>query len=379
MRILFVGESWFGSCARSLREALTRRPELLLDDLAEDCYLPRYRGLWPRLGARLLRPAGRRDLHRALLERVRGFAPDLLLTYKGTGLDARLLARVRALGCPTVNVYPDCSPHAHGRRHRAAVGCYDLVVSTKPFHVDRWKSFYGYSNPCVFVPQGYDPTLHLVPTPPPAPDLDLILAAYWRPEYGRLMREVAARLDGSGVTVGIGGYGWERERSALPADWLLAGPLHGRRYVDWLRRGRICLAPVTREPVVDGVPQPGDEDSTRTYELAAAHCCFIHRRTPYLATVYDEATEVPMFDTPADLVALVRWLLPRELERHRLAAAAHRRAVPSYSLDARAADLTMVLQRFLDRRRGAGPGIAPVGQAPRRETAPSPRCPGGAG
>jgi hypothetical protein len=42
------------------------------------------------------------------------------------------------------------------------------------------------------------------------------------------------------------------------------------------KAGRICVAPLTRDVLISGTCQPGDEDTTRTYELVAAHCFFIH-------------------------------------------------------------------------------------------------------
>ena len=39
MRILFVGESWLGSCARSLKEAMTRQPGVDLDEVNEDLHV----------------------------------------------------------------------------------------------------------------------------------------------------------------------------------------------------------------------------------------------------------------------------------------------------------------------------------------------------
>jgi hypothetical protein len=229
------------------------------------------------------------------------------------------------------------------------VGAYDLVISTKPFHPERWQGVYGYQNRCVFVPQGYDPALHLVDAPPSNARFDVVLVATWRPEYGALMKALAAALAGRGVSVGIGGSGWMARREDFPSEWEFAGGLQGRSYVEWLRQGRICIAPVTRELVISGARQPGDEDSTRTYELAAAHCFFIHRRTDCVRKLYDEASEVPMYDTADELAEKITHYLPLADERSRMAAAAHRRAVPAYSIDARAEVIASIVRSRLGR------------------------------
>lgn len=318
-----------------------------LDEIAEEAFVPRPRARWLRAVNRILRPAYRQEFYQQILIRVEALKPDVVMMYKGFPIEAGFVRQLQEKGCNVVNVYPDVSPHAHGAVHKEAIGAYDLVISTKIFHPALWQSVYGYNNTCVFVPQGYDPAIHLVGQPPTAPRFDVALAATWRPEYGELMKSLGKLLGGRDISVGIGGNGWMAHREEFPSDWAFAGGLQGRAYVEWLRSGRVCLAPVTREVVINGTRQPGDEDTTRTYELAAAHCFFIHRRTPYALSLYDESAEVPMFDTPEELAEKILYFLPRVDERNRIALAAHRRAVPAYSLDRRAEQVVSAIEVFL--------------------------------
>lgn len=352
MKILFVGESWLGSCARSLREALARKPSVVLDEINEDAFFPKHRKKWLRGLHRLLGPQYRRELGDAIVSRVHRLQPDVVMTYKGNSVDAELLQRIkRALpSVVTVNVYPDCSPHAHGARHREAVGEYDLVISTKPYHPAVWATTYGYRNACRFVPQGYDPILHLVDVPPAKAELDITMVATWRPEYHRLMLELARELGDSVITVGIGGNGWPAHAGDLPTHWYLPGEVTGRAYIQFLRSGRICIAPLNREMNIKGQIQPGDVDTTRSYELAAAHCFFLHQRTPYIQTVYDEASEVPMFDDATDIAAHLHDFLGRPDDRAAFALRAHSRAVPDYSMDARAGRIIEEVAAFRARQ-----------------------------
>lgn len=338
-RILFVGETWRGSSARSMREALETLPSVKLDDVGEDHYLPKHRTKVLRGFNRLLRPWQVGDLEREIWAKLRVSRPDVLLVYKGSGVRAHCVRRAKAEGITTVNIFPDYSPHAYGAALREAIGEYDLVVSTKPFHPAAWHSTYGYANECVCVPHGYDPAVHYWADPPSLQDLDVVLAASWRPQYHALVLSIAKELAGRGAKVGLAGSGWHERASEFPAGWQIAGALHGRAYGEWLRRGKIAIAPVHRDVVIDGMRQPGDEDTTRTYELAAAHCFFVHRRTEYVRTVYDERNEVPMWDSPDELLDLIRHYLPRNAERRTMAAAAHARAVPVYSIPGRAAQV----------------------------------------
>lgn len=336
VKILFVGETWCGSSARSLRDALSACKDVQIDDVGEDHYFPRYRGLLLRLANRLLSPWQHRELERAILSGLASGEQEVLVVYKGRCINKELVEIAKARGLLTVNVFPDLSPHVHGHSLRSAIGSYDLVISAKPFHPEGWSGLYGYSNRCVCVPHGYDPAIHLWDEPPLKQPLDVVLAATWREEYGELVQSFAHATSHARLKVGIAGAGWLERRSRLPKEWEFVGPLAGRSYSKWLRQGKIVISPVQTRVVIAGRCQPGDEDTTRTYELAAAYCFFAHKRTPFVQTVYDERREVPMWGDVEELASLVMHYLPREGERRAMAAAAHARAVPHYSIPSRA-------------------------------------------
>jgi hypothetical protein len=356
MRILYVGESWNGSSARSMREALANLAGVDMDDLGEDHYFPKVRSLMVRGINCLLQPWYCAELERDIAARLAVLRPDVLMVYKGSGVSAAAVRRAKQAGVFTVNIFPDCSPNAHGAKLNAVMGEYDLVVSTKPFHPAGWETIYGYRNHCVCVPHGYNPAVHYWPEPPGVQDYDVVLAATWRLQYQTLLQRLGAVLNGTSLRVGIIGAGWLERSSQFPSDWEIAPALRGRAYGEWLRRGRIAIAPVHRDMVVRGVCQPGDEDTTRTYNLAAAGCFFLHRRTPFVQTIYDEVTEVPMWDDPEELAMLVRKYLPLEAERRAMAARAHARAVPDYSIPKRAEQVLAHVEAALEDKRGVGSG-----------------------
>ena len=355
VKILFVGDTWQGSTARSMREALTALPDVAMQEISEDHYFHGGTALRVRVTNRLLRPWNLVRLRRAIMARIGSQRPDVLMVYKGHGVSAAAVRAAKQAGVFTVNVFPDYSPHAYGAQLKAAMGEYDLVVSTKPFHPEGWKAIYAYNNRCVFVPHGYDPEVHLWTTPSTDHDFDLLLAATWRQQYQDVMQGLSEALAGRSLRVGIIGSGWTERRKALPQDWHVAPALTGRAYGQWLRRGRIVIAPVHREVIVDGVRQPGDEDTIRTYELAAMSCFFLHRRTPYVQTLYDERTEVPMWDSAEELAALVVRYLPLEEERREMAARAHARAVPVHSFPNRARQVLEHVTAGLARSRESAP------------------------
>lgn len=350
LRLVFIGDSWQGSSARSLREALLANPGVFVNDIAEDRFRAPFRGLILRLANRVLRPLQLREFDQAVRQTAGAVEPDAVVVYKGSAVRAPLIRELQEAGFPVVNVFPDYSPHAYGSDLRTAIGEYDLVISTKPFHPPMWHTVYRYTNPCVCVPHGYDPYVHLWEEPPLQPAYDVGFCASWRPEYERLLRALAQHLDTS-VSVAIAGTGWPAHMAAFPAHWHCAGARMGRSYGEFLRSLRVAIAPVNREVVINGTRQPGDEDTTRTYELAAAYCFFLHQRTDYVESIYDSEEEVPLWSDALELAQLIRRWLPDEAGRRRLAARAHQRAVPAYSIPSRATSVLQHIERLVESRK----------------------------
>lgn len=344
MKILFVGESWLGSCARSLKESLERLEEIKIDQVNEDMYFSKKNTVFRRITNRILSSYFLMKFERKVLSKVDNIKPDVVICYKGYHVHKKLIEKLKAKKCFVVNVYPDLSPHNHGKRHKIAVGGYDLVISTKVFHPEHWKSIYGYSNECIFIPQGYDPELHLINSPPEKYIYDLALVATYRQEYDDLLQELASLMNNEPISVIIGGNGWSAVKKHYPSSWRFVGAVGGKTYLNTLRSARICIAPLTTKMVVNSESQPGEVDTTRTYELAAAYCFFIHRRTNYLQSLYNEETEVPMFDDAKELANHIKFYINREKVRLQMAASAHNRAVPAYSIDARSKMIASVLR-----------------------------------
>ena len=347
LKILYVGQSWLGSSARSLKEALMRQSAISLEAIDEDFWRVRGYSRPARIANRLILRWSQAELAQEIRNRIRVIKPDVLVVYKGSLVSAHTVRQAQEAGVFTVNVFPDCSPHAHGHQLRDAMAEYNLVISTKPFHPSGWQSVYGYQNSCIYVPHGYDPNVHYWSEPSVVQDIDLIMVASWRSQYQGVLAELATTLESDNMNVVVAGPGWQRARRALPPHWKFIDGCYGRAYGELVRRGKIIVAPVHREMVVSGKQQPGDEDSTRSYELAAAGCFFLHRRTPHIQSVYSEDNEVPMWSDANELAELIRHFLPLDDTRRRMAARAHSRAVPAYSIDARARQVAQILRQHL--------------------------------
>ena len=91
MKILFVGETWKGSSARSMREGLDLIPGVLIDEVGEDHYRPHYKSKILRLLNRISSRWQIADLEDEILRKLDSFAPDVLLVYKGSAIRADFL------------------------------------------------------------------------------------------------------------------------------------------------------------------------------------------------------------------------------------------------------------------------------------------------
>lgn len=348
MKILYAGHFLSGATGRSVKDAMVRIPDFEIDEFDMDNYMPVGRSFRTKAVYKLIRPWQVADLRKTLLERARYVQPDVIMTTKGSALDVATIRALQRNHGPVFNHWPDPSPLAFSQEIREAVGAYDAVFSTKRHHPEIWASEYGYSNPCYHVPHGYSPETHLCETPADEAeqDYDVVAIASGRPEYYELIRAFHAGLGGRRIKVALGGAAWDKYPGGLPDGFENIGPILGRAYTHWLRRGRIVLAPVMTGVNVHGQIKRGDEVTNRTYQCAAC-TFFIHTRTDEASELYDETTEVPMYSEADELAKLVLHYLDRPEDRRRMALAAHRRAVPAYSHDARAARILELIRQTM--------------------------------
>lgn len=352
MKILYAGHFLSGTTGRSIKDALGRIRDVEVDEFDLDNYMPVGRSFRTRALYKLIRNWQMADLRKMLLARARYAKPDVVITTKGSALDAATIRTLQREIGPVFNHWPDPSPLAFGPVIQEAVGTYDAVFSTKRHHPEIWASEYGYSNPCYHVPHGYSPETHLCDEPmdEAKQDYDLVSIASGRPEYYRLIAEFHAALGGRKIRVALGGAAWDKYPGGLPKGFENIGARYGRAYTDWMRRGKVVLAPVMTGVNVQGAIKRGDEVTNRTYQCAAACTFFIHTRSDEARELYDEETEVPMYSDGAELAKLFLHYLDRPEDRRRMAIAAHKRAVPAYSHDARAERILELMRQTLAER-----------------------------
>ncbi|SRR6266567_5713369 len=332
-RILFLGENWYGSCARACCYAL-RRLGCDVTDIDLQTIIPQWRRPSNRAIGRLLQPRFVREYNQLILERASWIRPDILLAFKGSFVESRTLEILRQSKIALYNYYPDTSPSAHDRMLIESIHGYDCVFYTKKFwSVTPPEAFAG--RPSVFLAHGYDPDVHKMLSLDPR-DItdyghDVTVIGSHTLYKERLLSELVSRCPN--VDLHIYGSRWvESSRSPELSGHIRGFPLVGSQYAKALRSARISLAIMSGK--VAGVSQ-GDETTTRTFEIPACGGFMLHERTPELLDLYEEGNEVAAFGSVEELASKIEYYLAHSEERDVIARAGHVRCVPAYSYDQR--------------------------------------------
>lgn len=337
LRILFLGENWYGSCARACCYSLRRLGHHVWD-VDSHSYLPRLRRPSSRVIRRILEHRLVAEYNEAVLQVAATFRPDFLLAFKGTYVKASILRYLRGQDIATYNYYPDTSAFAHGRRLPMALPEYDCVFYTKRF----WKADVSTRlklKAAKFVRHGYDPEIHR-PWELDGRDHrefghDVVVIATHTPQKEAFLRELL-RLGGR-MDLCIWGNGWSGRCKSPSLKWAIQGAaLEGTSYSKAIRAGRINLALLSGP--VRGSSQ-GDETTTRTFEIPASGGFMLHERTREVLELYDENREIACFDSPREAVDKISHFLGNHTEREAVARAGHERCVPAYSYDNRMTEI----------------------------------------
>lgn len=335
-RILFIGQNWFGSCARACCYSL-RRLGHIVKDIDTQMYFPPWRDIASRAGLRLLRGRLIEEFNQRILWEANVFLPEILLIFKGTNVAPETIRSLRSQGVYCYNFFPDRSFFTQGERIMKALRECDCIFYTKPSH-ETYLIELG-ARAGHFVRHGYDPELH---RSRPVSERqrqklghDVLVIGTHHPDkestIARLL-EKAPELD-----LGIWGNLWDENCLSPVVRKAIRGPaLEGELYVEAIRSAKINLA-VMKGPV-KGAPL-GDETSTRTFEIPACGGFMIHERSPELDRLFTEPEEVVGFDSVDELLPKIRHFLEADQERDAIAKAGFERCVPAYSYDERMSEI----------------------------------------
>lgn len=331
-RVLFLGENWWGSCARACSGALRRLGCDVLD-VDQQTVFPLWRMKASRAAMRLLRAQAAREYNARLMEAADAFQPDVLLAFKGVHAAPETLRALRARGVALYNYFPD-RMSLYAEQMAPTLGEYDCVFDTKRGWDGDTASRVS-ARAVVHVPHGYDPDIHrLWPLEPRdlarfACDVSFV-GSYHVTKERLLARLLELR---PGLDLQIWGNRWTECRVPSLRARVRGAALNGATYARALRAARINLG------IMGVTPEAHDDTSTRTYEIPASGGFMLHERTPELLELFREDEEVGCFDSPEELAAQIDRFLAAPDERARIAEAGRARCVPAYAYDNRMAEI----------------------------------------
>jgi len=337
LRILFIGENWYGSNARSCAEGL-RRLGCQVFDIDQRTFFPQVRLLSSRLVTRFLRFKLVDEFNRHILSEADKFRPDIVITMKGMFIRANTLQSLRDKGIALYNYFPDTSAFTDGKMLQQSLPEYDCIFHTKPFwYSDATK--YLTLRAGYFLPHGYNPHLHH-PVELDARDISdyrcdvSFIAIHSRYKEKLLDGLVSLRPD---LDLCIWGNGWTDRCESIRLRRCIKGfGLLGERFVRAIQASRINLG------IMNGPREgasSGDLTTSRSYQIPASGGFMLHQRNPEVLGLYQEGEEIACFESVAELADKIDYYLARPAEREKIAQGGHARCVPAYSYDNRMSEV----------------------------------------
>ena len=337
LRVLYLGENWYGSCARACCYAL-RRMGCDVTDVDIQTFLPTVRRLSSRASLKILRGRLVQEYNEMILDVASRFEPDLLLAFKGPFLEYGTMQVLRNLGVSMYNYYPDTSAFAHGQWLKRSLPEYDCVFYTKPFWDKDVRSQVSLRQ-SIFLPHGYDPEVHRS-WEVDSRDFhqyqhDVSVMATHTPYKETVLEELVSLKPE--IDLRIWGNLWaEHCRSPRLKKFIQGMSVIGTSYAKAIKLARINLAIMSG--IVQGASQ-GDETTTRTYEIPACGGFMLHERSEEVLDLFEEGKEIACFGSVQEMVEKIDYYLAHSDERRAIALAGHERCVPAYSYDNRMAEI----------------------------------------
>ncbi|MBY6349075.1 CgeB family protein [Rhodococcoides corynebacterioides] len=296
MKILFLGDDWVGSNARSMADGFREAGhDVLVIDTTPVALPGRLTPPWvyAKLG-RGRAPWVLADLHRRIDAAARDFRPDMLFCFRTVHLDQdRLLALPAAV---RVHYSPDdvANPYNTTPEYLRRERDWDLVVTTKEHNVPELAE--RGARETLFVLSAYDPAWHR-PTARRSPqEFTVGFVGACRPDRRDFVTDLART---HGARMAVLGPGWRRVPALRATSAHLGGAVYGEEFSN-------AVASIGANLVLLNSDNR-DTHTCRTFEVPAAGGLFVGERTHEHARLLDDGTECRLFSTPEELAEILAW------------------------------------------------------------------------
>ncbi len=314
MRVLFVGDDWIGSNARSMADGFRAAGhDVVVVDTTPVTLPTRLTPSWVYSKVAEQRAPWDVDaVHRRIEQAAAVLRPDLLFAFNAAHLDQpRLLstpARLRVHYSPDDVSNPRNTSPAYLDHERA----WDMVVTTKRHNV---QELIGRGVRAVkFVLSAYDPAWHRLAARREPREYLVGFVGACRPDRRASTTALARRY---GDRMLVRGPGWRRVPELHRTGATVGGPVYGEHF-------SAVVAQVTANLVLLNSDNR-DTHTCRTFEVPAAGGLFVGERTAEHAELLEDGRECFLFSGTEELYEILRRCEENPGEARRVAALGHRR------------------------------------------------------
>lgn len=295
LKIVFVGDGWLGSNARSLSEGFRLAgAEVVLIDTASVNRPSRFSVSWSAAklaGGRRARWVTR-EVEKRVQAAVEDFRPDLLFCFKTIHLDQNFLLSLPVMwkfhySADDVSNAYNTTPSYLEHEHR-----WDAIITTKRHNLVELEER-GVSNPW-FVLSAFDPAWHHLVSRRVASQFSVGFIGNYRRDRGEFLVDVASRF---GKETLISGPGWSRLRELRQTSAVIEPARYGEDF-------SISVS-ATRSQLVLLNSDNRDTHTCRSFEVPAAGGLVIGQRTEEHKQLLDDGTEALLFDSEDEALDLI--------------------------------------------------------------------------
>lgn len=305
-------------------------------EVDQRAYFPKANGPLARTAMKPLQASFKTAYNGAIVDAARITSPDVFVTVKGNGIEAKTLATLRAWGLKTVMFYPD-RDFEHGGLDRNSFSLYDHFVTTKSYHVEVLRKALD-EDKVAFVHHGYCDLVHRPFTQEVEPAIDVLYVGNYSREKAHWLSQLIDLIPG--VSFRILGFAWDRAEQTNLRSAIQGYGLTGDNYARAIQLARINIALHGDRKEPEGWQ---DLVSTRTFEIPACKGFMLHIDNPEIRSLFEPGREIGVFASVEELAAQIRHYLARPQERLEMIERAYAHCVPAYGYAARAAEIARLL------------------------------------
>jgi spore maturation protein CgeB len=333
IRVLFTGQYWPGANSMYIAHAFQNNGAVI-HIINETNIYPGWTSIPGRTVRRLVHPLIEREWNQQLLEQVTLFRPHLVYITNANLCWPETLQRIKSQGIPIMCFYHDVPWKSHdGLRFQSCLPFFDLVATTRHWHIDEFKS--AGAKEVMVVRFGYDPDVHYPISPSQSDEAyygsDLTFIGTFGEHREKILSEVL-KIPDFNYQFKLWGNLWDKLTKSSPilAYWQKRSIFSYEIPIIYAT-AKIALHWIRVNPNgSDEAMRKGDQHNSRTFQIAACGgAMMLAQRTTEHEHFFKENEEAIFFDNAADLrEKLDYWLAPeRDTARKAIAQAARQRCI----------------------------------------------------